>query len=323
MGFTIWLCSCVGLDYADGSRLPGQNDVLLTSYSSTRDSESRTENRSPNLKNCEVVSHESTIEVNGRLFAIEEINKGIQDIFNCQLYLYSNDFTSNYIYHNSELLLHNDVEYELYYDPYLNDWPDPIYCPIKVYIVITNFMHPLSTVETPLLYWFGIGINEWGLQSYFYYQGREPEGNPVIMYGNELIHLGSYTMRFEEIVVPPFEKMGDEWVEKTKYEIRMYMDLVSKCPDTNDLTDRILASGNYQIYVKKFFRSDADSVIIFVHEDGHVYTGIYYYVHENTGLHPANLNHVELEDLCDIESFMKYLDIVQSDPAVSLSYFVS
>ena len=107
--------------------------------------------------------------------------------------------------------------------------------------------------------------------------------------------------------------------ENIKKELQIYMD------DNNfDKSDPTLnlAAGNYHVYVQKFFKSDADSTIIFEHENGSVYTGRYNFVHECSGKFPADLNHVELVENPDDELFQLYLDKVRADPAVSMEYSV-
>jgi hypothetical protein len=262
---------------------------------------------------------ESSIVINGRMFSIDEINAGIKDTFNCSLYYHGYDSTSPYLFSNIDIVLHQNIEYELYYDPYCNDGKDPFYRPKKFYIIITNKPHPLSTDENPLAYVFGFDVTEYGLRSDFSSHGHVPRNKPFIAYGKELPNLGSYTMRLDEIEKPQFEVMDTEWIENTKEEIRMYMDwnnFHQGAPEKN------LEPGNYHVYVQKFFKSDADSTIIFEHENGNIYTGIYYFVHENTGNHLADLNHVELIEYADDESFKEYLEKVRSDPAVSLQYSV-
>ena len=256
------------------------------------------------------------VVINGRSFSAEEINAGIRDTFNSLMYLYGG--VVNGWLENDELL-HKDIEYELFFDPYYNDGEDQFLFPKKVYMVITNMFHPSSIDGDPLLFMFGIDITEWGLRSDLYYAGDIPEKKQIVMYDNEPIHLGSYSMRIDEIIKPQFEIMDAAWIENTKNEIRMYMDV-------NDFyggePGYDLAPGSYHVNVQKFFRSDDNSIIIFEHENGSVYAGYYYYVHENSGNYPALLNHVELVCNPNTESFQTYLDKVRSDPAVSLEYSV-
>ena len=260
------------------------------------------------------------VTVNGRSFSIEEINAGIKDTFNSVLYFYGDNDTGEYLFSNKNLVLHKDLEYELYfYKSNFDTVASDIFNPPRVFLVITNIQHPLSTENNPLLYELAIDVTEWGLRSYFHSEGHTPKMEAYVYYGVELVYLGSYTMRIDEIVEPPFEVMNDEWKENTKSELRLYMHkndfYVGKPEDS-------LEPGYYHVYVQKFFKSDMDSIVIFEHENGNTYWGFYYFVHENSGSYFANLNKVRLAEDVGNESFDAYIEKVRANSAVSMEYLV-
>ncbi len=114
----------------------------------------------------------NSVTVNGITFSIEEINAGIKDTFNSRMYDteaydYSNDnrdIVRDNLIINKKLILHKDVEYNLYFDPENVGYSFP---EMTIYIVINNMLYPSSTEENPQVYAFGIRITEWGLQSDF------------------------------------------------------------------------------------------------------------------------------------------------------------
>jgi len=261
-------------------------------------------------------SYENPFVINGRVFSIDEINAGIKDTFNNQLYLYG------YVGGLRKSDIPYDIEYELYFDPehYGYDEKHPFAYPKTAYLVVTNMLHPLPTEEIPPLYVYGINVTEWGLRSDFFYRNTYVTiEKPLFFFSSELVCLGNYTMRIDEIVKPQYETMDATWIENTKSEIRKYMDedVFSKYNIEKDLEP-----GSYHVYVQKFFKSDVDSTIIFEHENGNIYTGWYNYVHGNTGNYPANLNHVELVENPNEESFKSYLEKVREDPTLSIKYAV-
>jgi len=254
--------------------------------------------------------------VNEKSFSIEEINTGIKNTFNNVLYLHD-----GVVWLNKDSLLNQDVEYELYFEPNDRSGLEAFIFPPKIYIEITNMQYPEMTEDgKPQFYMFGIDVTEWGLRSDFYYAAFGPKKETFIINGKALIHLGSYTMRIDEIIKPQYETMDDDWKENVKSAIRLYM-------DKNDFyvgdADRNLASGNYHVYVQKFFKSDLNSYIIFEHENGDIYIGFYYIVHEVSGDSSADLNHVELEEYTENEAFRAYLEKIRLDPAVSMEYSIN
>ncbi|SEW32751.1 hypothetical protein [[Clostridium] fimetarium] len=251
-------------------------------------------------------------------FPIDEINAGIKDTFNSVLYYHGNDDTSSYLTSNKNIILKKDLQYELYYEPNSKSGLEAFVFSPKIYLVITNMQYPLSSEGTPQLYEYGIDITEWGLRSDFSYQGHWPQRETYSFSGNELIHLGSYRMRIEEIKKPVYETIDDEWKENAKSAIRLYMDMNDFYGDES----HNLAPGNYHIYVQKFFKTDKDSIIIFENENGSIYTGYYYFVHDISTSHPADLNKVALNESSSEKSFEIYLEKVRLDPAVAMEYKV-
>ena len=61
-----------------------------------------------------------------------------------------------------------------------------------------------------------------------------------------------------------------------------------------------MSPGKYNVYIQGFSESDDDTDIYFENEDGDIYRGLYYFIHnvsKHTESWPADLNHVErLED---------------------------
>ena len=267
------------------------------------------------------LSHESEaideglVTVNGRSFSIEEINAGIKDMFNCRLYHHNYDNTLSYILLNKDVILGKDVEYDLYYLP-----PNSFIGP-QIYFVLNNIEHPLSSEEEPLVYSFGISITEWGLQPQPSLGGSSPPNKDRKLNNKDAVYLGSYTMRIDEIVKPPFEIMDDEWTENVESAIRLYMD--------NSVT---LAPGSYHVYVDRFFKSDDHSEVFFEHENGNIYFAVYNSIHFIMEDYPANLSNVSLwgmsmtlgQDYYEKYSgYMKeYFGIIKLDPAISMEYTV-
>lgn len=258
-----------------------------------------------------------SVTVNGKSISIDEINAGIKDTFNSVLYYHGDDDTSSDLTYNKNIILKKDLKYELYFEPNSNSGLKSFVFSPKIYLVITNIQYPLSSEGTPQLYEFGIDITEGGLRSNFYNQWHGPQIETYIS-AKELVYLGSYTMRIEEIKKPTYETMNDEWKENAKSAIRLYMDMNNFYGDKS----YNLAPGNYHIYVQNFSKTDKDSIIIFENENGSIYTGYYYFVHDISPSHPADLNKVALEESSNEKSFETYLEKVKLDPALAMEYTV-
>lgn len=260
-----------------------------------------------------VIEH---IEVDNKKITIKEILKGINDTFNNVLYYHGDDDTSAYLTSNKNLFLNNELEVELYFESNSNTGEKAFVYPPKIYLVITNIAHPLSSEDTTKLYEFGIEITEFGMRSDFYYQGHSISKEKYNFLKDDMVYLGQYTMLLEDVVKPNFEEMDDTWKKNVASAIKLYMD-----NNFYSETEKNLAAGEYKVYVQSFFKSDNDTKIIFEHENGKIYVGNYYFVHEIAPNKPADLNKVVLSD-DNTEAFKKYLEKVRSNSAVTVEYFV-
>ncbi|MDR1735657.1 MAG: hypothetical protein LBR85_02150 [Oscillospiraceae bacterium] len=239
-------------------------------------------------------------------FSVKDINKGIAEVFNSRLYYHGEDSESNYLTYNKNLVLHRDIEYELYVNTKEN----------MVCFIITNQLHPLSTEDNPLFYHFGVEITEKGLRSVFSTIAHGPREKGYMFYERDAVYHGSYVLRIDETNKPVHEKMSDEWIESRKAALGLYMEETREA----NMQDYAFKPGNYQIYVAGFNESDIDSVVIFEHESGLVYSGFCYFVHNSEpGL--ISLNKVELVKDLTSRYFVKYLERVKSNPALSMEYF--
>ena len=72
-----------------------------------------------------------------------------------------------------------------------------------------------------------------------------------------------------------------------------------------------------------FDPADVDSKIAFEHEDGTIYFGSFYFVHNIVPDRPADLNHVGIPEYSTREECMKRLDKIRSCAAISMEYVVS
>ena len=276
------------------------------------------------LQIIEESGQQKPILVNGRLFSVDEINAGIKDTFNCVLYLHGENSTSNWIDSNRNIILNKDVEYELFLivDPEAKGRSHTNQS--LLILVIKNFFHPFTPDGKPRVYVMGIRINEWGVQSTFHtYWGSILE-EALEYYKENGLYLGSYIMRIDEIVKPNFEIMDSEWEDCVERELRLYMDENPKTfKDGGNVMVGTLDSGKYTVYVERFFESDIDSYIIFEHENGDIYRGFYYFIHDCSGIISADLNKVRLVEEQDSDYFRDYMEKVRSDPAISFEYTVN
>lgn len=256
------------------------------------------------------------ITINNKIFSVEEIKNGIKNTLNSVLYYYGNDDTSDYLTSNKNIILKKDLKYELYFKPNSNNKADAFIFPPKIYFAITNIQHPLSSPDNILLYEFGIDVTEWGLRSEFSYQGNTTKGKPYSFIGDDTIYLGSHTMRIDEIKKPEHEEMDDEWKKKAHKAIQLYMDKNDFYADKDDN----LEPGKYHVYIQKFSKSDKDSTIIFKNQNGIIYVGYYYFVHDISDDNAADLNGVELVETANEKAFQIYLERVCSNPALEMEY---
>jgi len=243
-----------------------------------------------------------TIQACGRSFSVEDINAGIMDAINNTLYYQQDETFYNF--------LNAPLEYELFYDPN-HGYPGP-----EVYFIIANSLHPLSTAESPMLYRLGITITDNGLQSYFSRIDYISSSEDISAYSVEGgTYLGHHTALLNNILTPVHEEISEQWKFSAEEALRRYMDENDFYGDKH----KNLPKGNYSIYIKGFSKADTDSVVIFIHEDGHVYEGRYYFVHEISEDSTATLNHVELVENVDA-SYLEYLKKVQHNAALCMEY---
>lgn len=245
------------------------------------------------------------ITAKGREYAIEEIQQGILKAFQTELYYAGNDG----LHLNRDLILGKTLIYDLVF-------VDDQYLPY-VLMIVNNLEHPLSTAEEPL-YRFGIAFSEQGMEEKFYTFGTasEKELNYMTKSRGE-VYLGSYSLHISEIIKPQHELMSEEWKRQAETAIQQYM-------DKNDFyseKEKNLAPGKYHVYIKGFSKGDVDTVIIFEHENGSIYQGHYYFVHDIAEKLSADLNHVEL--IADpSESYDQWLDKVRESAALHIEYLV-
>ena len=89
------------------------------------------------------------------------------------------------------------------------------------------------------------------------------------------------------------------------------------------IKDKNLRPGNYHVYVQGFDPADVDSIIAFEHEDGTIYFGHFYFVHNSVPNRPADLNHVSIPEYSTQEDSAKILEKIRSCAAISMEYAVS
>ena len=264
----------------------------------------------------------NSIEVNGRSYTVDEINAGIKEIFNNEMYL--NDsipWLGN--------ILDKNVEYEMYFYPNTTPAPDfyESYGPNpKIRIVVTNILPSFPEEETQRFCTYEFGFlgdrlpsRWWGCQRIPYEYARLLNWEDEQSRNNEteIVPLGSYTMCINEIEEPNYQIMSDEWKENAKNSIRLYMDKY-EYPEEGYYD---LEPGNYYIYVQKFFW-DSDPRIFFEHENGNIYEGTYEWAQDAAETRPACLTHVELSGHADDEDYKIYREKIKSDSAVSFEYAI-
>lgn len=258
-----------------------------------------------------------SININEKNFSIADINEGIADTFNYVLYYYGGNVDSEYLTDNKEKVLNREIEYDLYYTPNAKGQDDFVFAS-KVYFVIKNIKHPLSSLKNEVLYEFGIEITEYGLRSDFCYQGHIKKGEKYSFITAETIPLGSHSLFISEIKKPNYEKIDKEQKTNIEKSICLYMSNNNFYSDKN----KNLPSGNYTIYLQNFFRSDKDSFIIFENEEGAIYKGIYYFVHEISGNSSADLNYVDVLTESNTKAMQSYLNKVRSDAVVKMEFII-
>ena len=156
-------------------------------------------------------------------------------------------------------------------------------------LLFNNLEHPLSTKEEPKYCMFGIAFTKYGIESTFYaYGARDPDDFAYYTEECNAEYLGRYSMCITEITKPQHEQMSDEWKQLAEDAIKQYIaeeDVVGN-------KHYPLEPGKYCVYIKGFSEADQDTTIYFEHEQGKIYEGFYYFVHNISKDRPADLNHV-------------------------------
>lgn len=252
------------------------------------------------------LSAQIKITAKGREYSIEEIQEGILKAFNTEFY-YAGDYD---VPMNRNLVLNKTLNYDLVF-------VDHEFQPF-VLLIVNNLEHPWSTEEEPL-YKFGIAFSEQGMEEKFYTMGTATRTELTFMTEERgETYLGSYSLHITEIVKPQHEQMSEEWKQQAEAAIRRYM-------DKNDFhyeKEENLEPGKYHVYIKGFSKADVDSVIVFEHENGNVYQGLYYFVHDISETRTADLNHVELVEDPGDSYYKEWLDKVRENAALHMEYWV-
>lgn len=258
-------------------------------------------------------TNEIYITVNDKNIALSDIVNQIPETINNELYYGGNYYDSNDIFLNSKLILNRVLDYDLYInypsDFYGDGYPASL---PEIRLVFKGIEHPLSTEEESKLYCVGIKVTETGLESRFFsgYHISETEITGAF--------LGSYHVQIDEIVAPKHEEMSNEWKDAAEKALRLYM-------DENDFYSYAkdnLEIGNCKVYIKGFSANDTHTKIIIEHENGNVYEGFYYFVHDISGDSSADLNNVTLVKNVNDESYRIYLERVKENAAFTMEYAV-
>lgn len=255
---------------------------------------------------------EKYITVHETSFTVGQINEQIKQAINTRLYYYGHHFDSDNIFSNRNLILNQNLEYDLYLvpSPYPEMNFEDLYLP-QIQFVITNLDHPLSTEGERKLYMAGIEITRKGLRSDFCRGYHINEGEKI---AGEF--LGHYTMCFTEITTPTHDVMSDEWKNQAETALRLAMDanyFYAK-------EEKNLPAGNYRVYIEGFSESDSHSTVVFEHEDGRTYTSTFRYLHTITEGKPANLDKLFAYDHSDEND--DYLDKLRENAVLSMEYAV-
>lgn len=244
------------------------------------------------------------ITVGKTTFTEDELCRQLENTVNAELYY------SGTIY---EHLLNRRLEYALYYKAPNYYWDKP-----KVGLVIENVPHPRSTESETLFPAFIICISEMGLESTFWGVDYITQGGINSVSENGWIFIGRHTMCFPTASTPSREIMSREWADAAEKALRLYM-------DKNDFyaeKEKNLPSGKYRIYIHGFTAADTDTFVFFEHEDGRVYGGYYYFVHEFSGEWPADLNHVERYLSYENADSQQYFERIKETAALVMEYAV-
>lgn len=284
----LFMCGCQRNEPSETVASTGDNDTTTLSTAETNPSSAQIE-----------------ITAKGKDYSIEEIRQGILKAFHTEFY-YAGD-TSLHL--NSQLILNKTLTYDLVFvdDPWVP----------YVLLIVSNLEHPLSTEEKPF-YSFGISFSEQGMEEKFYTFGTATQEELAFMTEERgCAYLGNYSLHISEIIKPQHEQMSNEWKQMAQTAIQRYMDENDFYPEE----EKNLEPGKYHVYIQGFSKGDTDTIIIFEHENGNVYEGYYYFVHDISEELPADLNHVGL--VTDPSAgYGLWLDKVREGAALHIEYLV-
>ena len=162
------------------------------------------------------------------------------------------------------------------------------------------------------------------MQSDFISQGHIQSDEALEYFNNEdRIYLGSYSMRIDEITRPNFQEMNREWRENAEKEIQMFMETHNGM-HLDETRTGFLEPGNYHVYIENFFKSDDNSRIVFLHENGNVYQSFFHFIHYLTGDKIASVMNTPLiGNINESLPLRLYVEKLQSDFAVNIEYQVT
>lgn len=259
----------------------------------------------------------TSIMVWEREFSVDEINAGIKNLINNVLYYYGDHEDSDYMMYNKNLVLNQKIEYDLFYIPNTGDGENDKIWGGEILFVMPGIEHPLSQPDDVQIYGMSTRITEEGISSAYLAANRISTDRYKSLFDNEeYIYLGRHSLYMEEIVPPVYEEKSEEWKRNVETGIQLYM-------DQNEIYGgESFKPGKYKVYVMNFTKADCDSWILFEHEDGDIYYGIYYYVNIDWPNSPANLNHVELKDEDRVEYSKSYYEKLKEHAAICVEYEV-
>lgn len=261
---------------------------------------------------------EFVIYVDDRGYTVEDINAGIKNAFNEQLY-YHGEYDSDYILTNKDIIQGKNVEYDLYL------CKSAEYTSPYATIYIRNIEHYQSTPENPLFYSMSIFLTKYGMPSDFNSCG--PIKKDAVC--DESDYLGKYSMRIDEIIRPNYEEIGEALEKNVKSAVQLYMDRNDFMGEEKTFSEgpevqTSFKTGAYNVYVKKFSEADTDSTVIFEHEDGSIYEAKYCFVHDAIETKEANLRYIfYYSAINETDGHKSFVDKVKKDPVLCFKYVVN
>lgn len=261
---------------------------------------------------------EFVIYVDDRGYTVEDINAGIKNAFNEQLY-YHGEYDSDYILTNKDIIQGKNVEYDLYL------CKSAEYTSPYATIYIRNIEHYQSTPENPLFYSMSIFLTKYGMPSDFNSCG--PIKKDAVC--DESDYLGKYSMRIDEIIRPNYEEIGEALEKNVKSAVQLYMNRNDFMGEEKTFPEgpevqTSFKTGTYNVYVKKFSEADTDSTVIFEHEDGSIYEAKYCFVHEAIETKEANLRYIfYYSAINETDGHKSFVDKVKKDPLLCFKYVVN